>query len=118
MINDYGIPIQGFECYNIKKDGTVYNTWNEYALKPDKSDCVCFHRRGQKRKTLSIPRLVAIHYLGMPDDRKHRAYKKDANGGFGIDNIAWDSVSNLNKEVLIKARRAKLEYNNKEEVID
>ena len=113
-----GIPIKGFErFYSLLENGTVKNNWNEHILKPDKSGCVCLHILNS-RKTLSIARLVAIHYLGMPDDKKHKAYKKDLNGGFDKDNIAWDTVANLHKERLEKARKVKFcmyDYKNEEE---
>ena len=117
-----GKSIVGYERYQVMEDGTVRNR-DGYALKPDKGGCVSLHVN-DKRKSFSIARLVAIHYLGMPDDKKHKAYRKDKNAGFGSDNVAWDSVSNLNKERLAKARQAKIEYANEceeeiyEEVID
>ena len=103
-----GKSIPGYEHYQVFEDGTVRNK-DRYALTPNKG-CVCIHV-GDKRKTFSIARLVAICYLVMPDDKKHKAYKKDPSKGFGIDNIGWDSIANLHKERLTKARKAKIEYN-------
>ena len=103
-----GKPIKGFERYRVMEDGRIRNR-DGYTLKPNK-DCVCV-RINDKRKTFSITRLVAIYWLDMPDDNKHKAYKKDPKGGYGIDNVAWDTVANLNKERLEKARQVKHEYN-------
>ena len=106
----YGKAINDFKYCFISKDGTVYNHWSGNVLKPDKSGCITI-RRKDKRKTLSITRLVAIYWLDMPDDNKHKAYKKDKDGGYGIDNVAWDTIANLNKERLELARQAKAYYN-------
>ena len=111
MIKDCGKLIAGFEDYGIREDGVVRNNWNGYELKPDKSGCVCIHR-ANKRKTLSIARLVAIYWLNMPDDKKHRAFKKDPTGGFEATNIGWDTIANLNKERLEEARKCNWKLNN------
>ena len=84
-----GKPVKGFErFYSILEDGTIRNEWNNHILKPNKDGCVCFHIRNT-RKTLSIARLMAIHYLDMPDDKQHKAYRIDKNGGWSVSNIAW-----------------------------
>ena len=98
-------PIKDFDSYHVWEDGTVRNKRNQ-LVKPDKGGCVCV-REQTRRKTLSIARLVAISFLGMSDDKQHRAYKKDPSKGFGIDNIAWDSICEMNKDRLIKARECK-----------
>ena len=98
-------PIKDFDSYHVWEDGTVRNKRNQ-LVKPDKGGCVCV-REQTRRKTLSIARLVAISFLDMPDDKQHRAYKKDPSKGFGIDNIAWDSICEMNKDRLIKARECK-----------
>ena len=100
-----GVGIKDFSTYRIYEDGTVRNIHNR-ALKPDKKGCVSVIE-SNRRKTLSIARLVAISFLGMPDDVLYRAYKKDPNGSLDISNITWDSVANLNKERLTKSRENK-----------
>ena len=87
MEKQTGKPIKGFERYSVCEDGTVRNR-DGYALKIDKSGCICFHIN-ELRKTYSVARLIAIYYLDMPDDKKYRAYRKDISGGYTIDNIAW-----------------------------
>ena len=86
-----GKPIKGFENYGILENGTVRNNWNGHEIKPDKDGCVCIRSRGRnaRTKTFSIVRLIAINWLSMPDDKAYMAYKKDKDGGYGIDNVAW-----------------------------
>ena len=89
IVEMLGKPIKGYErYYRILENGTVRNEWNNHILKPDKGGCICLHIK-ETRKTLSIARLIAINYLNMPDDKQHRAYRKDKNGGFELSNIAW-----------------------------
>ena len=88
ILEQCGKPIKGFEQYGILENGTVRNNWNGHVLKPDKCGCVCIHRKNS-RKTLSIARLVAIAYLDMPDDKQHRAYRKNPNNGWDVSNIMW-----------------------------
>ena len=109
-LQSIGKPVKGFEhFYSILEDGTIRNEWNNHILKPDKHGCVCFHIRNS-RKTLSIARLMAIHYLDMPDDKKHCAFKKDPNKGFDVSNIAWDTLANHNKDRLTRARAIKADH--------
>ena len=91
MTQDCGKPIKGFSNYGITENGTVRNNWNGHELKPDKSGCVCIRTRGKnsRTKTFSIARLVAIHWLDMPDEPGFMAYLKDTSGGYSALNIAW-----------------------------
>ena len=99
IIEQCGLPIKGFEEYGILKNGTVRNNWNGHVLKPDKGGCVSLHRRNG-RKSFSIARLVAIYWLDMPDEKQYTAFKKDANGGWGVDNITWDITNKARKEII------------------
>ena len=111
VMKDWGVPIPGFSSYGVLENGTVRNNWSERILKPDKYDAVCIRARG-KCKTFQVARLVAICYLGMPDDKDYIAYKKDPNGGFEKDNITWapkhEALSTIHK------RRKKNELNEPE----
>ena len=108
ILHDCGKPIKGFSDYGILENGTVRNNWNGHLLKPDKGGCVCIRIRGRnaRTKSFSIARLVAINWLGMPDDKAYTAYKKDPNGGFEKDNIAWapkhEALSIVHKRSLKK----------------
>ena len=94
--------IKDFDTYIVQEDGTVRNKYDR-IIKPDRNGCVSV-REQKRRKTLSITRLMAISFLGMPDDKQHRAYKKDPNGGFGIDNIAWDSLTMKDLTKLVRTK--------------
>ena len=85
-----GKQIEGLKGYEILPNGTIKNR-DGLTLKPDKGCCITINHRG-KRKTFSIARLIAIYYLDMPNEKKYGTYRKDINGGYNIDNIAWDTV--------------------------
>ena len=97
ILKDSGKPIKGFENYVILENGTVRNNWNGHQLKPDKSGCICIRTRGKnaRTKTYSIARLIAIHWLDMPDSKEFMAYKKDINGGYDVSNIGWGSKKDV-----------------------
>ena len=108
IMEQCGMPIRKFAQYGILENGTVRNNWSGKELKPDKYGCVCIRpRRNGRCKTFSIARLVAINWLGMPDDKEHMAYKKDVNGGFEVDNIAWGTKHEVLS--LVHKRRKKQE---------
>ena len=41
------------------------------------------------KRQITIQRLMAICFLGMPDDEEHKAYRIDPNKPYTLDNIDW-----------------------------
>ena len=91
---------------------SIYRVSNTGRIKQNKdgedlhicptNNAVWLKNRWRKRQ-ISIVRLMAICFLGMPDDDKHIAYRLDYKKGYEIDNIAW-GVKNEAQKVIAKQR--------------
>ena len=88
MTKDYGKQIKGWDDYIIFKNGKVRNNRTNHMIEPNYSGCITFYIEG-KRKSISLARLIAIHYLDMPDDKKYKAYRKDWKAGWDVSNVYW-----------------------------
>ena len=111
-----GKEIEGLNGYQILPNGTIKNG-DGLTLKADKNGWISINHRG-KRKTYSIARLIAIYYLDMPDDKKYGTYRKDINGGYNLDNIAWDTVGKARAAINKQWHQAKKTKKEPKEIVN
>ncbi len=86
------MEIQGYENYLIYEDGKVFSKkTNKFLKYSDNGDGYCMVGlcKDRKRKTFTIHRLVAIHYIPNPNHYREVDHKDRNRQNNSIDNLRW-----------------------------
>jgi len=86
------MEIQGYENYTISRQGEVWSKINKRYLKPGKGSNGYLYvdlSKDGKRKTVSIHRLVAFHYIDNPEDKPEVDHKDRDITNNSVNNLRW-----------------------------
>ena len=94
------MEIQGFENYLIYEDGRVfnkkYNRFRKYTIKNHGYKAVTLYKN-TKCKTLLLHRLIAIHYIPNPENKREVDHINRDRSDNRIENLRWATHSENNQ---------------------
>lgn len=93
--------IIGYErIYEIDDCGVIKNKTTGKILKPIKKmngySAVTLYKKGTKPRQMLVHRLIAIHYIQNPDNKKEINHKDGNKLNSNIDNLEWATSSENN----------------------
>jgi hypothetical protein len=98
------MEVRGFENYLIYPDGKVYNKYRKrYLSACDDGDGYLFVNlcKDGNRKLYKIHRLVALHYIPNPDNKKCVDHWNGKRNDNRIENLRWATHSENNQNTIV-----------------
>jgi hypothetical protein len=90
------MEVKGYSNYLIYPDGRVYSKYIKRFLKPGTDSGGYLHVRlcnGGRQKTLTIHRLVAIHYIDNPENKPEVDHWNGKRNDNRVENLRWATRS-------------------------
>ena len=90
------MEICGYENYLIYEDGRVYSKYSKRYLKHNthsKYNMILLYNSEGKRKSFTIHRLIALHYIPNPDNKPYIDHINRDKRDNRIENLQWVSAS-------------------------
>ena len=75
--------------YRVSNTGRIKKHKDGEDLHICSSNGAVWLKNNWGKKQITIQRLMAVCFLGMPDDEEHRAFRIDNNKPYTLDNIEW-----------------------------
>ena len=105
--------IAGYDKYVVFEDGVIINMNRGKILKPQKNKkgYMKITLYGEKRKTLSIHRVLALAYIPNPDAKPEVDHKNRINYDNRLENLRWAThIENMENKNIYKNNKSKLQH--------